>query len=225
MARRGTQALVLALDIGTTGVRALLLDETGAIAAQAYRETLPAYPFPGHVEHDPEEILAAVLGVTRSVLDGKTADHVRGIGLTTQRSTAVVWDADTGRPLGPGLSWQDTRTHERCRDLMAQGLMITPLMAASKLEWLLDRIDPDRAGARTGRVRCGTLDAWLAARLTAGGVQATDPSNASCTGLYDLFGGGWNAATLDALRIPQARSEERRVGKEWRFRGVSNHVR
>jgi glycerol kinase len=204
MARSGTQALVLSLDVGTTGVRAFLLDEAGAVAGQAYRETLPGYPAPGHVEHDLDTLLAALLGVVRSVVAGVTPGRVRALGLATQRATAVVWDAASGRPLGPGLSWQDTRTQARCQALMAQGLMITPLMAASKIEWLLDRADPDRAGVRAGRVRCGTLDAWLAARLTGGRVQATDASNASCSGLYDLLGGGWNPAALDALRIPEA---------------------
>ena len=204
MTRGGTDALVLALDAGTTGVRALLLEETGAVAAQAYRETLPTYPAPGLVEHDLEAMVAAAFGVIARVTDGVAPGRVRGVGLATQRSTAVVWDAASGRPLGPGLSWQDTRTQERCQTLMAQGLMITPLMAASKIEWLLDRADPDRAGVRAGRVRCGTLDAWLAARLTGGAVQASDASQASCTGLYDLLHGGWNPAALDALRIPEA---------------------
>ena len=107
-----------------------------------------------------------------------TPGRVRALGLTTQRATAVAWESRSGRPLGPALSWQDIRTQARCQELMAQGLMITPLMAASKLEWLLDRADPDRAGVRAGRIRCGTLDAWLAARLTGGHVQATDASNA-----------------------------------------------
>lgn len=204
MVRSRTQALVLSLDVGTTGVRALLIDETGAVAAQAYQETLPRYPGPGLVEHDLEELLGALAGVVRTVVEGVTPGRVRALGLTTQRATAVAWESRSGRPLGPALSWQDIRTQARCQELMAQGLMITPLMAASKLEWLLDRADPDRAGVRAGRIRCGTLDAWLAARLTGGHVQATDASNASCTGLYDLVGGGWNAAALEALRIPEA---------------------
>ena len=204
MSRGGTDALVLALDAGTTGVRALLLDETGAVAAQAYRETLPVYPAPGLVEHDLDALWTATLGVIASVIDGIAPERVRGVGLTTQRSTAVVWDAPSGRSLGPALSWQDIRTQERCQTLMAQGLMITPLMAASKLEWLLDRADPDRAGVRTGRVRCGTLDAWMASRLTGGAVRASDASQASCTGLYDFLDGSWNAAALDALRIPES---------------------
>src|SRR5262249_1350921 len=146
----------------------------------------------------------ALLDVARAVIEGVTPGRVRALGLATQRATAVAWDAISGRPLGPGLSWQDTRTQARCQELMGQGLMITPLMAASKIEWLLDRADPDRVGVRTGRVRCGPLDAWLAARLTGGRVHATDASNASCSGLYDLLGGGWNPTALDALRIPEA---------------------
>jgi glycerol kinase len=203
MPREDAQPLVLALDAGTTGVRAILIDDTGAVAEQAYRETLPACPAPGLVEHDLDGMLSALLAVTRRVVGDVLPGRVRALGLTTQRSTAVVWDAASGRPLGPGLSWQDTRTQARCQELMAQGLMITPLMAASKIEWLLDRADPDRTGVRAGRIRCGTLDAWLAARLTGGAVQATDASNASCTGLYDLLGGVWSHGALDALRIPE----------------------
>jgi glycerol kinase len=206
MARGGTRALVLSLDVGTTGVRALLIDDTGAVAAQAYREMLPRCPAPGLVEHDLEDLLAGLLGVVRTVVEAAEAHdgRVRALGLTTQRATAVAWEARSGRPLGPGLSWQDMRTQARCQALMAQGLLITPLMAASKLEWLLDRADPDRAGVRAGRIRCGTLEAWLAARLTGGRVHATDASNASCSGLYDLLGGGWNPTALEALRIPEA---------------------
>lgn len=195
--------LVLALDVGTTGVRALLLDETGTVAAQAYREALPECPAPGQVEHDLEALERRLHDVAAAAVRDVEPARIRGVGVAAQRSTAVVWDAASGRPLGPGLSWQDTRTQSRCQALMARGLMITPLMAASKIEWLLDRADPDRGAVRAGRLRCGTLDAWLTARLTGGAVQATDASNASCTGLYDLLGGGWNGTALEALRIPE----------------------
>src|SRR5437899_1191113 len=102
----------------------------------------------------------------------------------------------------PGLSWQDGRTAARCNALMAEGVLVSPLAAATKIEWILDRVDADRAGVRSGRLRCGTVDAWLAGRLTAGRVFATDASNASCSGFYDLLTRSWSAAILEALRVP-----------------------
>src|SRR5437867_2314629 len=101
-----------------------------------------------------------------------------------------------------GLSLQDGRTAARCNALMAEGLLVSPLAAATKIEWILDRVDADRAGVRSGRLRCGTVDAWLAWRLTAGRVFASDASNASCSGFYDLLTRGWSAAILEALRVP-----------------------
>src|SRR5262245_54780258 len=109
---------IVALDVGTTGVRALLLDATGTPRAEAYREVLPHHPGPGLVEHDPEATFAAIGEVVRSVLAATNGLLVRGLGLGSQRSTAVVWEAVTGRPVHPALSWQDGRTAERCRMLL-----------------------------------------------------------------------------------------------------------
>jgi glycerol kinase len=204
MRQGGNEPLVLALDLGTTGVRAVLVDAAGALRAAAYRETLPNCPGPGLVEHDTEALLTATLVVVGTVLGEVPADRVRGLGIATQRGTAVVWDAATGRALHPALSWQDGRTAARCAALLGEGIFMSPLTAASKLEWILDRVDPDRAGVQAGRLRCGTLDAWLVWRLSGGRISATDASNASCSGLYDLLTGEWNAAVLDVLRIPAA---------------------
>jgi glycerol kinase len=196
--------LVVALDAGTTGVRALLLDAGGSPLATAYREVLPDCPRPGQVEHDPEALYRAALEVLGAVLDGVPGDRVRGMGIATQRGTAVVWEATTGRAAHAALSWQDGRTAARCTALMAEGLFVSPLAAASKIEWILDVVDPERADVRAGRLRCGTIDAWLAWRLTRGRVFATDASNASCSGLYDLLGRTWHPGVLEALRIPAA---------------------
>jgi glycerol kinase len=193
----------LALDVGTTGVRALLVDATGVPHAEAYRETLPRHPGPGLVEHDPEHILAATEAVLAAILRDAHA-AVRGLGISCQRATAVVWDARTGQPVHPAISWQDGRTSERCRLLMAEGIFVSPLAAATKIEWILDRVDADRSSVRGGALRCGTLDAWLAWRLTGGRVSATDASNASCSGFYDLLTRDWNPAVLEALRVPRA---------------------
>ena len=202
MRQEAAEALVVALDEGTSGVRAVLVDATGTLRAQAYREVLPAHPAPGLVEHDPEALWRATLAVLGAVLAGVTAERVRGLGIATQRGTALVWEAATGRAAAPGLSWQDGRTAARCNALMAEGVLVSPLAAATKIEWILDRVDADRAGVRSGRLRCGTVDAWLAWRLTAGRVFASDASNASCSGFYDLLTRSWSAAILEALRVP-----------------------
>jgi len=195
--------LVLAVDAGTTGVRAVLVDETGRVAAERYRETLPHHPAPGLVEHDTEGLWAAVRDVVATAVADVDAARVRGLGITTQRGTALVWERASGRAVYPAISWSDARAEARCAELMGHGILVSPLMAASKIEWILDRVDADRAGVASGRLACGTLDAWLAARLTGGRVFATDPSNAVPSGFYNLVTRGWDDAVLDALRIPR----------------------
>jgi glycerol kinase len=202
MRQGGGEPLVVAVDEGTTGVRAMLLDATGVPRAEAYRELLPTHPAPGLVEHDAEALARGTLDMLAAVLRDAPDGAVRGLGIATQRGTAVVWEAATGRAVAPALSWQDARTTARCHELTSQGVFTSPLMAATKIEWLLDRVDPDRSAARAGRLKCGTVDAWLAWRLSGGRVFATDASNASCSGFYDLLGGGWNATVLEALRVP-----------------------
>jgi len=203
MRQEAATPFVVALDAGTTGVRALLVDGGGAPRAEVYREVLPACPAPGLVEHDPETLFRATLDVLSEAL-AAVPGGVRGLGIATQRGTAVVWEADSGRAVHPAISWQDGRTIRRCADLLTEGVFVSPLAAATKIEWILDRVDPDRDQIRAGRLRCGTLDAWLAWRLSGGRVSATDASNASCSGLFDLVGRGWNDAILAALRVPAA---------------------
>jgi glycerol kinase len=198
------EGAILALDVGTTGVRALLLDPAGTPRAEAYREVLPAHPGPGLVEHDPEALFRAIGEVSRVVLRNAAPTAVQALGLTSQRGTGVVWETATGQAVHPALSWQDGRTAERCRVLLAEGVFVSPLAAATKIEWILDRVDPARDGVRAGRLRCGTLDAWIAWRLTAGRVSATDASHASCSGFYDLLTRGWSPSVLEALRVPRA---------------------
>jgi glycerol kinase len=198
-----TAPLVVALDAGTTGVRALAIDETGHVVAARYRETLPGHPAPGLVEHDPDALWDAAVGVLGEALRDVGADRVRGLGISTQRGAAIVWERASGRTVHPVISWSDARAEARCAELMSQGLFMSPLMAASKIEWILDRTDSDRGGVESGRLVCGTLDAWLAARLSGGAVFATDPSNAVPSGFYNLLLRGWDDAVLAALRIPR----------------------
>jgi len=195
---------VLGLDVGTTGVRALLVDDRGRVAAEGYREVLPQHPAPGLVEHDTEVLWDATVAVIGEALRVHDPRHVHGLGITGQRGAAVVWERATGRGVHPAISWSDARAEARCAELMSQGIFMSPLMAASKIEWILDRVDADRAAVRSGRLVCGPLDTWLASRLTGGRVFATDPSNAVPFGFYNLVTRGWDDAILDALRVPRA---------------------
>jgi glycerol kinase len=198
-----TAPLVVALDAGTTGIRALVLDERGHVVAERYRETLPAHPEPGLVEHDGEQLWAAAVHVLGEALGAVDVARVRGLGITTQRGTAVVWERATGRTVHPAISWSDARAEARCTALMGEGVFVSPLMAASKIEWILDRADPDRRGVESGRLRCGPLDTWLAARLSGGAVFATDPSNAVPFGFYNLITHDWDDGVLAAFRVPR----------------------
>lgn len=193
---------MLALDLGTTGVRALIVDAAGECRAEAYREVLPSYPGPGLVEHDGEALFAATGAVLSEALRAAPPGAVAGLGIATQRGTAVVWDASTGRTVHRMLSWQDGRTVARSNELASQGIFMSPLLAATKIEWILDRIDPRREALAAGRLRCGTVDTWLAWRLSGGRVWATDASNASCSGFFDPFSRDWGVGPMEALRVP-----------------------
>jgi glycerol kinase len=191
---------ILAIDEGTTGVRALITDATGTIRSEAYQPIDTRYPAPGLVEHDAESIWASTVDVMRAALStaGVTAADIAAVGVATQRATVVLWDAGTGRAMHTAISWQDQRTALRCEELTAQGHWVNPMGSATKVEWLLAN-----AGSGATDLRAGTIDAWLVGKLTGGRTHVTDPSNASCTLLYDHFGGGWDAGMLDALSIPE----------------------
>jgi glycerol kinase len=191
---------VLAIDEGTTGVRALVVDSTGEIRGQAYLPIDTRYPGPGLVEHDAEKIWESTLQVIRGALGNARVapGELAAVGVATQRATVVMWDAKTSRAVHTAISWQDQRTAARCEELQAQGHWVSPLASATKVEWLLAN-----ASSNGACLRAGTIDSWLVWKLTGGRVHVTDPSNASCTGLYDYFGTGWDASLLGVLRIPE----------------------
>ena len=188
-----SRARVLAIDQGTTGTTAMLLDPRGVVRARGYAELPQHFPRPGWVEHDGEEIWASVgAAVTRALRAERGArPRIVAIGITNQRETTLVWSRRTGRPVARAIVWQDRRTSERCAQLRRQGfeaearrrtgLVPDPYFSATKLEWLL-RADRARAArARRGELAFGTVDSWLLWKLTGGAVHATDPTNASRT--------------------------------------------
>jgi glycerol kinase len=203
--------VVVAIDAGTTGVRAFAVDEQGQPAGWAYREFPQHFPQPGWVEHDADDIWDAVrttLAELHRTLEA-AGTTIAAIGITDQRETVVVWDKRTGRPLHRAIVWQDRRTAHRCDALRDQGhldlvrsttgLVLDPYFSGTKLEWLLteggvDPSDPDLA--------FGTVDSWVLWNLTGGAVHATDPSNASRTLLFDIRRLEWSPELCDLLGVP-----------------------
>ncbi|CAB4612301.1 unannotated protein [freshwater metagenome] len=202
--------VVLALDAGTTGVRAIAFDVTGLPVASAYREFPQYFPRPGWVEHDPDEIwnaLCVVMGdVARSL--GELGESIAAIGITDQRETVVAWDRSTGDPLHRAIVWQDRRTADLCDDLRARGaldrirhatgLVLDPYFSGTKLNWLFT----EGGVVPTPDVAVGTIDSWLLWKLTDGAVHATDTTNASRTMLLDIRTGQWSAELCDLLGVP-----------------------
>ena len=207
--------MILTVDQGTTSTRALLVDSTGRIKASAQRALPQSFPAPGLVEHDPEDIWAAVIGTIRQVLSdsGTAPGSLAALGITNQRETTVIWDRQTGATLHPAIVWQDRRTSEICAELRAAGhsdsvraltgLEIDAYFSATKIAWILDSIPGARARAERGELAFGTIDCFLIWRLS-GGLHCTDATNASRTLLFDLASRSWNSDLMSLFRVPAA---------------------
>lgn len=208
-------AVVIAIDAGTTGVRAFAVDEDGDPAGWSYREFTQHFPRPGWVEHDAEEIWAQIR-VTLDELCGRltaAGQTVAAVGITNQRETVVAWSRRTGRPRARAIVWQDRRTAERCEALAeaghlplvrrTTGLVLDPYFSATKAAWLLT----DGGVEADDDLALGTIDAWVLWNLTggtaAGGAQhATEPSNASRTLLFDGSTLAWSAELAELFGVP-----------------------
>jgi glycerol kinase len=207
---------VLALDQGTTSSRAIVFDEKGRPVSAAQRELRQFFPEPGWVEHDAEEIFRSQLACARSALRKArlAPSRLSAIGITNQRETVVVWERLTGRPVHRAIVWQDRRTADRCEMLAKEGLaetiraktglVIDPYFSATKLEWLLANVPGLKVRAEKGEVLFGTIDCWIAWKLSAGKLHLTDPSNASRTQLYDIHKGDWDGELLEIFGVPRA---------------------
>ena len=189
---------ILVIDVGTSGIRAAIVRPDATIEHVQYRELLPTSPFAGMVEFDAEAMAAAALDVARAALaEGGPVDAV---GIANQRASTVVWDRATGKPVGPGIGWQDLRTVGECLVLRGEGLRLAPNLSATKLVWLLDQADPQRE-----RDLCfGTVDSWIAWTLSGGELHITDHTNAALTGLHDVVGTKWEPSIVEKLNIPES---------------------
>ncbi len=203
--------LILSIDQGTTGTTTLVIDEDARIVGRGYAPVVQSYPRPGWVEHDPRQIWRSVQQSSCQALDAAPAGGVAALGITNQRETAVAWDASSLEPLGPAIVWQDVRTAAQMAELEATGhgnrvravtgLRPSPYFSVGKFAWMLDHVSKVKAARDAGRLRLGTVDAWLIARLT-GGAHLTDATNASRTLLMDLETGRWSSELAELFGIP-----------------------
>jgi glycerol kinase len=189
---------VLAVDVGTSGVRAALVLPDSSVEHVHHRHVLPTSPMQGFVEFDATEIAAAVVEVSTAALAG--GRRVDAVGISSQRASAVVWDRATGEPVGPGIGWQDLRTVGYCLALQSQGIRLAPNQSATKFAVLLDIADPNRS-----RDLCvGTVDSWVVSTLSKGETHVSDRTNLAVTGLLDDNAAEWDEAVLETLRIPHS---------------------
>jgi glycerol kinase len=204
--------VLLAIDQGTTGTTALLLDRNVRVVAHHNVEFPNHYPAAGHVEHDVAEIWESVGGAVGGALARAGDVNILAIGITNQRETSLFWDRKTGEPIHRALVWQDRRTAPRCEQLKNDGhealfkartgLVLDPYFSGTKAGWMLDHVPGSRERAASGELCFGTIDAWLAWRLC--GAHATDASNASRTLLYNIHEGRWDDDLLGILGVPRA---------------------
>ncbi|MDD4859337.1 MAG: glycerol kinase GlpK [Dehalococcoidales bacterium] len=210
------KSYILALDQGTTGSTALVFDGEGQIVSKATHEIRQVYPQPGWVEQHPHELFSNSVAVLQEAIEksGVTLSQIRGLGITNQRETTVLWDRKTGEPVSNAIVWQCRRTAPLCeklkRDGMTEsirektGLPIDAYFSATKLRWLLENVPGCLSRAKAGDLLFGTVDSWLVWKLTGGARHLTDYSNAARTMLFNIQTLKWDKELLDCLDIPEA---------------------
>lgn len=207
---------VMALDAGTTSNRAILFDRQAEIVSVAQQEFTQIFPEPGLVEHNAEEIWDTMVFVARRAIDkaAAEADEIASIGITNQRETVVIFEKETGHPVGNAIVWQDRRTADFCDELIQEGkteffrkktgLIIDPYFSATKIRWILDHTEGLQERAEKGEILFGTIETWLIYKLTGGRVHVTDYSNASRTMLFNIHDLCWDKEILELFHIPEA---------------------
>ena len=203
---------ILAIDQGTTGTTALLMDQDLNKVSEATTDFEQHFPQPGWVEHDLNDIWAAVLQTTKEVLRHVDARKVVAIGITNQRETICFWDRQTGEPLTRAIVWQDRRTAKMCEELKAKGLesffqdntglLLDPYFSGTKVAWALENWSDLKTAHKAGRLAIGTIDSYLINKLSGAAVHATEPSNASRTLCFHLTKHKWDPDLCKALSVP-----------------------
>lgn len=211
-----TNKYILSLDQGTSSSRAIVFDHEGNCCSVAQMEFTQYFPQPGWVEHNPMEIWSSEAAVIAEAITklGVNGLDIAGIGITNQRETTIVWDAETGVPVYNAIVWQDRRTSAFCDSLKElglvdkirekTGLIIDAYFSGTKIKWILDNVPGAREKAEAGKLRFGTVDSWLVWQLTRGEVHVTDVTNASRTMLFNINTLEWDDELLSMLGIPRS---------------------
>lgn len=221
--------MILTIDQGTTSSRALVIDKAGKVLAIAQKEFKQIYPQPAWVEHDPKEIWQTTLEVCREAI-GKLdkPEEIKGLAITNQRETTIVWDKNTGEPVYNAIVWQCRRTADYCTEMKANtkfaesvrektGLLIDSYFSAPKISWILNKdkrhglddasskaLDKKISEVGIDNLLFGTIDTWILWNLTEGKSHLTEPSNASRTMVYNIEKGSWDKDLLNELNIPDS---------------------
>lgn len=189
----------LVIDVGTSGLRAAIVHDDASVSDLHHENFAPSSPAGGLVEFDAVAMYAAVQRVATASLAGHTVDAV---GITNQRASTIMWDANTGQPLGPAIGWQDLRTIGEC--IMARiehNLAFAPNQTATKASWMLKNYIADEGARSSSHIRIGTVETWLVWNLTRGECFVTDHTNAAVTGMTHASGSAWNDAVLSVLGV------------------------
>lgn len=224
--KRKKEKLILALDQGTTSSRAILFNRMGKMVRIAQKDFKQIFPYPGWVEHHPNEIWSSQISVAAEVIAkaGISGREIAAIGISNQRETTLVWDRETSEPLYNAIVWQDRRTAPYCDQLKAEGyeemirdktgLLIDAYFSAPKLKWILDHVKGAREKAEAGQLCFGTVDTWLVWKLSRGKMFITDVTNASRTLLMNIHTQQWDEELLKLFQIPEAMLPEIKESSE-----------
>ena len=205
---------ILAIDQGTTGSRAIIYDKRGSIVCSSYMEFPQIFPKSGWVEHNPLEIWESVIKTIQAVLKKVSSKEILAIGITNQRETTLVWDRKTGKPIYSAIVWQCRRTADRCERLKKKkgfeskikrvtGLPLDAYFSATKIEWILKKVNGSKTRADKGELCFGTTDSWILWNLTGGQSHATDYTNASRTMLFDIKNKRWDKELLKEFGVSE----------------------
>ena len=206
------ESYILAIDQGTTNTKALLVDNFGLIRTSATCRLSIKYPKPGWVEQDPLDIWYSVKKVINDCLLKLNKPKIEAIAITNQRESIILWERQTGLPVGPCIVWQCRRTEGFCNKLRESktekiiqertGLIIDPIFSSSKARWLIDHAKNGYRRAEQGELCLGTVDSWILFNLTGGKVHSCDISNASRTQLFNINNLKWDKELLEIFGIP-----------------------